>query len=206
MINFFINIKNNYLRVAISELIHEAMSTSPESRYRFFPQWNEISITDATVIFMEMKAGEWYLCHDIFQHVPEHCKLFIFQQDTKNKKNLELKELPNCIKDAVFMDVHSSVYTLKNEISKATRPHLNKKVANKFNRLRSCINCPRKLVSNAQMKVFYAFSIGLTPHEIAAELKISHKTVYSHRKNIMSKFKLDNRQQFNSLAQILTKR
>ena len=61
-------------------------------------------------------------------------------------------------------------------------------------------------VSDAQTKVIYAFSIGLSPHEVAAALNISPKTIHSHKKNIMSKFNLNSRQQFNNLVQLLAKR
>ncbi|ENR5236480.1 LuxR family transcriptional regulator KbvR, partial [Klebsiella pneumoniae] len=54
--------------------------------------------------------------------------------------------------------------------------------------------------------VIYAFSIGLSPHEVAAALNISPKTIHSHKKNIMSKFNLNSRQQFNNLVQLLAKR
>ncbi|MDK7209520.1 LuxR C-terminal-related transcriptional regulator, partial [Klebsiella quasivariicola] len=50
------------------------------------------------------------------------------------------------------------------------------------------------------------FAPSLSPHEVAAALKISHKTIHSHKKNIMSKFNLNSRQQFNNLVQLLTRR
>ncbi|WP_404854803.1 helix-turn-helix transcriptional regulator, partial [Escherichia coli] len=50
------------------------------------------------------------------------------------------------------------------------------------NRLRRCINCACRSVSDAQTKVIYAFSIGLSPHEVAAALNISPKTIHSHKK------------------------
>ncbi|HBY1432671.1 TPA: response regulator transcription factor, partial [Klebsiella pneumoniae] len=37
-------------------------------------------------------------------------------------------------------------------------------------------------------------------------LNISPKTIHSHKKNIMSKFYLNSRQQFNNLVQLLAKR
>ncbi|WP_440719101.1 helix-turn-helix transcriptional regulator, partial [Klebsiella pneumoniae] len=40
----------------------------------------------------------------------------------------------------------------------------------------------------------------------APSLNISPKTIHSHKKNIMSKFNLNSRQQFNNLVQLLAKR
>ncbi|MGK1118288.1 LuxR C-terminal-related transcriptional regulator, partial [Klebsiella pneumoniae] len=43
-------------------------------------------------------------------------------------------------------------------------------------------------------------------NKAAAALNISPKTIHSHKKNIMSKFNLNSRQQFNNLVQLLAKR
>ena len=197
MKNFLINIKNHYLRVAIAELVDEAMKTYGGSAYQFSEQWDLESIAQSQV------AGEWYLCHDLFQHAPEQYTLFIFQD---NEQATVEEGLPNCLRQAVFIPPHAPVQRLKDEIVSAIQRPLPPQHDPSFNRLRRCINCACKSVSDAQTKVIYAFSIGLSPHEVAAALKISHKTIHSHKKNIMSKFNLHSRQQFNNLVKLLARR
>lgn len=203
MTNFLINIKNHYLRVAIAELVDEAMKTYGGSAYQFSEQWDLESIAQSQVFFTEMVAGEWYLCHDLFQHAPEQYTLFIFQD---NEQATVEEGLPNCLRQAVFIPPHAPVQRLKDEIVSAIQRPLSPQHDLAFNRLRRCINCACKSVSDAQTKVIYAFSIGLSPHEVAAALKISHKTIHSHKKNIMNKFNLHSRQQFNSLVKLLARR
>lgn len=203
MTNFLINIKNHYLRVAIAELVDEAMKTYGGSAYQFSEQWDLESIAQSQVFFTEMVAGEWYLCHDLFQHAPEQYTLFIFQD---NEQATVEEGLPNCLRQAVFIPPHAPVQRLKDEIVSATQRPLSPQHDPAFNRLRRCINCACKSVSDAQTKVIYAFSIGLSPHEVAAALKISHKTIHSHKKNIMNKFNLHSRQQFNNLVKLLARR
>ncbi|MFM3050532.1 LuxR family transcriptional regulator KbvR [Klebsiella quasipneumoniae] len=203
MTNFLINIKNHYLRVAIAELADEAMKTYGGSAYQFSEQWDLESIAQSQVFFTEMVAGEWYLCHDLFQHAPEQYTLFIFQD---NEQATVEEGLPNCLRQAVFIPPHAPVQRLKDEIASAIQRPLPPQHDPSFNRLRRCINCACKSVSDAQTKVIYAFSIGLSPHEVAAALKISHKTIHSHKKNIMSKFNLHSRQQFNNLVKLLARR
>lgn len=203
MTNFLINIKNHYLRVAIAELVDEAMKTYGGSAYQFSEQWDLESIAQSQVFFTEMVAGEWYLCHDLFQHAPEQYTLFIFQD---NEQATVEEGLPNCLRQAVFIPPHAPVQRLKDEIVSAIQRPLSPQHDPAFNRLRRCINCACKSVSDAQTKVIYAFSIGLSPHEVAAALKISHKTIHSHKKNIMNKFNLHSRQQFNNLVKLLTRR
>ncbi|EPY2138690.1 LuxR family transcriptional regulator KbvR [Klebsiella quasipneumoniae] len=203
MTNFLNNIKNHYLRVAIAELVDEAMKTYGGSAYQFSEQWDLESIAQSQVFFTEMVAGEWYLCHDLFQHAPEQYTLFIFQD---NEQATVEEGLPNCLRQAVFIPPHAPVQRLKDEIVSAIQRPLSPQHDPAFNRLRRCINCACKSVSDAQTKVIYAFSIGLSPHEVAAALKISHKTIHSHKKNIMNKFNLHSRQQFNNLVKLLARR
>ncbi|HHS9998238.1 TPA: LuxR family transcriptional regulator KbvR [Klebsiella quasipneumoniae subsp. quasipneumoniae] len=203
MTNFLINIKNHYLRVAIAELVDEAMKTYGGSAYQFSEQWDLESIAQSQVFFTEMVAGEWYLCHDLFQHAPEQYTLFIFQD---NEQATVEEGLPNCLRQAVFIPPHAPVQRLKDEIVSAIQRPLSPQHDPAFNRLRRCINCACKSISDAQTKVIYAFSIGLSPHEVAAALKISHKTIHSHKKNIMNKFNLHSRQQFNDLVKLLARR
>ncbi|UPS74864.1 LuxR family transcriptional regulator KbvR [Klebsiella quasipneumoniae] len=203
MTNFLINIKNHYLRVAIAELVDEAMKTYGGSAYQFSEQWDLESIAQSQVFFTEMVAGEWYLCHDLFQHAPEQYTLFIFQD---NEQATVEEGLPNCLRQAVFIPPHAPVQRLKDEIVSAIQRPLSPQHDPAFNRLRRCINCACKSVSDAQTKDIYAFSIGLSPHEVAAALKISHKTIHSHKKNIMNKFNLHSRQQFNNLVKLLARR
>ncbi|MCL0625328.1 LuxR C-terminal-related transcriptional regulator, partial [Klebsiella pneumoniae] len=110
------------------------------------------------------------------------------------------------LRHVVFMPPHARVQRLKDEIANAIERPLLPRQDPPFNRLRRCINCACRSVSDAQTKVIYAFSIGLSPHEVAAALNISPKTIHSHKKNIMSKFNLNSRQQFNNLVQLLAKR
>lgn len=143
------------------------------------------------------------LVRDLFQHAPEQYTLFIFPD---NEHATVDEGLPNCLQHAVFMPPHARVQRLKDEIANAIERPLLPRQDPPFNRLRRCINCACRSVSDAQTKVIYAFSIGLSPHEVAAALNISPKTIHSHKKNIMSKFNLNSRQQFNNLVQLLAKR
>ena len=138
-----------------------------------------------------------------FSACPGQYTLFIFPD---NEHATVDEGLPNCLQHAVFMPPHARVQRLKDEIANAIERPLLPRQDPPFNRLRRCINCACRSVSDAQTKVIYAFSIGLSPHEVAAALNISPKTIHSHKKNIMSKFNLNSRQQFNNLVQLLAKR
>ena len=136
MTNFLFNIKNHYLRVAIAELVDEAMKAAGRPHYQFSQQWDAGSMAQADVIFTEMVAGEWYLCQDLFQHAPEQYTLFIFPD---NEHATVDEGLPNCLQHAVFMPPHARVQRLKDEIANAIERPLLPRQDPPFNRLRRCI-------------------------------------------------------------------
>jgi len=49
-----------------------------------------------------------------------------------------------------------------------------------------------KRISPREREVLYQISIGYTSHEIAHNLYVSHHTVVTHRKNLMSKMEARN--------------
>lgn len=120
-----------------------------------------------------------------FQHAPEQYTLFIFPD---NEHATVDEGLPNCLQHAVFMPPHARVQRLKDEIANAIERPLLPRQDPPFNRLRRCINCACRSVSDAQTKVIYAFSIGLSPHEVAAALNISPKTIHSHKRILWVNF------------------
>jgi DNA-binding NarL/FixJ family response regulator len=59
---------------------------------------------------------------------------------------------------------------------------------------------PVETLSNRELEVFELIGEGLETNQIARKLKVSHKTIESHRKNIMRKLNLPNSTQLNRHA------
>ncbi len=136
-------------------------------------------MAQADVIFTEMVAGEWYLCQDLFS-MPRNNIRFLFSR-TMNSATVD-EGLPNCLQACGIYAASRSRSAAEDEIANAIERPLLPRQDPPFNRLRRCINCACRSVSDAQTKVIYAFSIGLSPHEVAAALNISPKTIHSHKK------------------------
>lgn len=77
MTNFLFNIKNHYLRVAIAELVDEAMKAAGRPHYQFSQQWDAGSMAQADVIFTEMVAGSG-TCARSFSACPGTIYAFYF--------------------------------------------------------------------------------------------------------------------------------
>lgn len=79
MTNFLFNIKNHYLRVAIAELVDEAMKAAGRPHYQFSQQWDAGSMAQADVIFTEMVAGSGTYAR-IFFSMPRNNIRFLFSR------------------------------------------------------------------------------------------------------------------------------
>ncbi|HFP6288367.1 TPA: helix-turn-helix transcriptional regulator [Klebsiella pneumoniae] len=202
MITFLLNIKNQYYHLAVTNIVQDLMNETNNLNYTIENQWDIDSLAKADIIFMDMVAGEWYLCNRMFQQAKENFKLIIIQDD---KFIMNSKKLPNCLQSASFMPPHTSVSYYKEEIGKLLedlRILENKKINKNLYR---CIGCRCKSLTEAQKKVIYAFNVGLSPREIGSALQISHKTVYAHKKSIMNRFKLKSRYEFSCFVQRYSK-
>ena len=57
MTNFLFNIKNHYLRVAIAELVDEAMKAAGRPHYQFSQQWDAGSMAQAGFTELSSACG-----------------------------------------------------------------------------------------------------------------------------------------------------
>ncbi|WP_201285663.1 response regulator transcription factor, partial [Klebsiella pneumoniae] len=72
---------------------------------------------------------------------------------------------------------------------------------------RRCLKCPRLTLTKSQLYIIDAIKTGMNNQQIAQELGISHKTVFSHKINIMKKFQIDTKQElarFSAIALALS--
>lgn len=202
MTRILLNIKNFYFRLAIIQLIEDLPTENKNIVYDF--NYNTKSISTADIIFTEMVAGEFSLCHDTLNNRGDAARIFIFHsQSGRITKN----PLPNCIKGSVFIYEKDSLTNIKKTIEKALGFNNIKITYDPVPcRLRRCLNCSCKSVTAAQLKILYATSIGLNTSDIAKELNMNYKTVFSHKRNVMIKFSLTNKQELQKFACLLAKK
>ncbi|EMG3209630.1 helix-turn-helix transcriptional regulator, partial [Klebsiella pneumoniae] len=72
---------------------------------------------------------------------------------------------------------------------------------------RRCVKCPRLTLTKSQLYIIDAIRTGMNNQQIAQKLGISHKTIFSHKINIMKKFQIATKQEltrFSSVALALS--
>ncbi|QHD75219.1 hypothetical protein GS419_14065 [Klebsiella pneumoniae] len=88
------------------------------------------------------------------------------------------------------------------EISVKTGNNARNGGKNSLNRLIRCV-CGKKIGPDPRN---FNQRVSLGRNDLLIRTFLSPKTIHSHKKNIMSKFNLNSRQQFNNLVQLLAKR
>ncbi|PLM98395.1 helix-turn-helix transcriptional regulator, partial [Klebsiella pneumoniae] len=152
----------------------------------------------------EMAAGEHYLCHPFFKKLPPHTSIFIF---VATDSALQVEQLPLCLRDATFISMNSDLRRVKNQIAKRLTESTTSSCSGLEKDSRRCVKCPRLTLTKSQLYIIDAIRTGMNNQQIAQELGISHKTVFSHKINIMKKFQIATKQEltrFSSVALALS--
>lgn len=205
MINILIHTHNSYLKIGLRHLIKDIFANMEGNYLCFHEQYSPQAAASADFIFTEMVVGEYFLCHDILNNQSNQATTFIFHPQ---KKEIPAGILPNCINSAVFL------------YSKDIIPRITKKIFQHLgriplttgndefllNKLRRCINCQCKSITPVQLKIIHATNAGLDNLDIAKALEMNYKTVFSHKQNIMIKFRISNKQEFNKFAHAFIKK
>ena len=156
------------------KLIEDLIIEHENITYDF--NYNIKNISTADIIFTEMVVGEFSLCHDTLNNRSDAARIFIIHSQ---KGPVVKNPLPNCIKGSVFIYEKDLPGNIKKTMAKALD------------------------VSTAiQLKILYATSIGLNTSDIAKKLSMNYKTVFSHKRNVMTKFNLANKQELQKFANL----
>lgn len=191
--NFLINIDNDPLfSRGIVGLINQALKEcNIHSSFVTF-DFNSENIQQADFIFMTACAGEYYLCFKDLINRKKSVKSFIFvSSDIIPPKT----SLPECLKEARFFLQKARPALVYEAILKAIRSFTTSQDVAKPAAKNSwpCLNCNHKALSFTQEKVAHGLNLCLGISDIADRMGITYKTAVSHKKNIMSKFNLNNK-------------
>lgn len=140
----------------------------------------------------------------VFQKLPPHTSIFIF---VATDSALQVERLPLCLRDATFISMNSDLRRVKNQIAKRLTESTTSSSSGLEKDSRRCVKCPRLTLTKSQLYIIDAIRTGMNNQQIAQELGISHKTVFSHKINIMKKFQIATKQEltrFSSVALALS--
>lgn len=144
----------------------------------------EAHVAIADIIVKYFEPGESYICNPILrERKPDSLLLGIYEGNT----NPHIGELPLCVNNIVFINRAESLIKTRAAI---VRGWGDSTLAGCKNIRRNCQYCLHRTLSPQQVKVAAHFYRGYNTEKIASDLQLNVKTVYAHKRMIMTKFNL----------------
>jgi DNA-binding NarL/FixJ family response regulator len=182
MINTIINDENKLyshgMKIVVEHLFHSMFRKNT----LFHSKLDNSTVVDADIIIMSLNTGDKYVCHPILRQCKKNALIIGLYERTDN---LSVKRLPHCLDNMVFIHRSASIESIKKTIANhwAKRSAVEKC-------LRSCKSCNYSRFSSQQIIVVERYFRGEPMQQIASDLNLSSKTVFSHKRVLMKKFDL----------------
>jgi DNA-binding NarL/FixJ family response regulator len=130
---------------------------------------------------LSLCQGEYFTCFPELQARQQGIIIGIVEGDSG------IKALPSCYQDIIFISRRAPLSQLRLALFSAWRVT----PLNKYRRPSiSCFECQQKTLSPQQVRIMIGLYKGLSVTDIAKELCISEKTVFTHKYMLMHKFHL----------------
>lgn len=155
------------------------------------------SIKQANIIVKNFSAGERFLCQSVMKMRPQGCLVIgIYEGDIVST----CRGLPLCLSNTVFINRSGSLGEVTDSIFHAWQRCL---LEAQDPAMQNCLACNHQTLTLQQASVATRFYLGEETHDIAKKMKISTKTVSSHKYMIMRKFNVDTDQDLLTLLHLL---
>lgn len=185
MITALIKDYNALYRRSLEKYLQEIFADEFQSQVQFFSETNAATTHFFDITIIEMTQGEYLICQ------PELylCRtgIVIGLLDEKPKIN---KPMPNCLSNMVFIERRASLLLIREEIINVWQNRQQMSSRGSMRSTTICAGCRHKSLAPQQVRIMEYYNKGKTVPEIAAELDISDKTIFSHKYQVMTKFSL----------------
>lgn len=184
MLNIVIKNNNQFFNLGFHFLLQKFF---PEYLFstRFAASLNERAVRDADVVVLDLCRGEEFVCHPELLNRKQGLLIGLIARQNQRGRGA----LPLCLKDMVFIGRDENLAQVMDKIKLSwilTSPSAKEKLTYR------CDSCPHRKLSPQQRVIAAEIYQGLTVNTIARKLSLCNKTVFAHKRLIMSKFQLRN--------------
>lgn len=182
MINILIKDDNALYLWSLQCLLAEIFSQEYQKKVVIAQGFSRDTVSHADIIFIEMCQGELFTCH------PElHSRTKGIIIALMDKKPVNSIPLPECLSDVLYIERKAPLEMIRSKIIQAWSG--NQAEQGNVHSI-SCIRCRHRVLSAQQVRIMAGFYQGKGVAQIAHELNVTDKTVFSHKYLMMSKFHL----------------
>lgn len=178
MINVLIKDDNAFYDWSIHRFLSEIFSQEYQKRVKLTQEFNHQTVSQADMIIMGMCQGEHFTCHPELHS--RHKGIIIGLMD---KKPVNITPSPECIGDIIYIERRAPLRVIRDGIIHVWKDHEETRYSN-------CYACRHRALSPQQTRIMAGFYSGKNVPQIARELNLSEKTIFSHKYHMMAKFNL----------------
>lgn len=181
MINIVIKESNALFRCGLTAFFSDFFWRERGQTIGFNFTFTPESVKNADIIVLSLCPGECFTCLPEL-HARQKGIIIGFVDDDRRAC-----ALPSCFEDIIFISRRASLARMRQELCRLwhnlQRPEYHQQAV-------SCFDCQQKYLSPQQIRIMIGLHKGMTVLEIANKLRISGKTVFTHKYMAMQKFNL----------------
>lgn len=181
MVNVLIKESDVLFQRGLTYFFTEFFSQTVQQEVCFNFSFTVENVRVADVIVLSLCPGECFTCFPELQDRKKGVVIGFVEDDQ------QVKSLPSCFEDILFISRRASLTKVKNALYSAWQQT---KLPNYRRMPFSCFDCQQKTLSPQQVRIMVSLYKGLSVSEIADEMRISDKTVFTHKYMTMNKFSL----------------
>lgn len=176
MINVLIKDDNAFFQWALQRLVSELFAREYKKRVKLTLDLNPTTVSQSDMIIVGLRQGEHFTCHPDLRARTKGVIIGLMDKNPVNDVRL-----PACIADMVYIERRAPIEVIGESIMTAWLRHREAYSSN-------CYSCRHRALSPQQVRIMAGFYGGKTVSQIANELNVSDKTIFSHKYQVMTKF------------------
>uniref|UniRef100_S0DEB6 Putative transcriptional regulator n=1 Tax=termite gut metagenome TaxID=433724 RepID=S0DEB6_9ZZZZ len=198
MINILLKDNDQFYLQGITQLIVEVLTGKYQSSYRLLHGFTTENIKEADITVMALAHGERQLCVPELRDRTKGIVIGVLDKASRHQR-----VLPLCFSDCLFIERQLSIEEVSLRLNQRLDKYFSQTVEEKK---QSCYGCIHQRLSPKQSLIMANMFYGKSIVQIAHELNVSDKTIFTHKYLVMKKFNLENDYELQRFMQVLARK
>jgi len=178
MINVLIKDDNAFYDWSIHCFLADIFAKEYQKSVTLTRDFTHLAVRQSDMIIMGMCQGEYLTCHPQLHSRTKGVIIGLI-----DKTPVNVAPSPECITDMVYIERRAPLDVIHDIIINVWKGHEESRCSN-------CYACRHRALSPQQTRIMAGFYCGKSVPQIAHELNLSEKTIFSHKYHMMAKFNL----------------
>lgn len=201
MVTILLKDSDQFYLQGIAHLLVGILTQKYQTTFRFLDGFTPENLSQADITVMALTNGESHLC---IPELRERTKGMII--GVQDKPPHRQRVLPVCFADFMFIDRHIGIAELHKMLAQRLEKFFIYAAPAAPAAPRSCYGCMHQRLSPQQNLIMASMFYGKSVAQIADELNVSDKTIFTHKYLVMRKFNLENDYELQRFMQVLARK